>query len=158
MNDKPKVRFNIVDFLIVVAVIAAILTLIFRGTLTELIGNVIYTQDAVLSVRVDGLSEEQAEQISEGDILWLGDEKLGSVISKSSENSHRMILDASGAGSEFQSVRDPEHFDLTFSVSVKGVYSDDGFHLFGRSFVGVGEKLKVISDKYGYEVTIISIT
>ena len=158
MNEKPRVRFNIIDFLIVIAVIAAILTVVFRGTLTELIGNVIYTQDAVLTLRADGLTEEQIGQISEGDVLYLGDEKLGNIISKSYENSRGLILDSSGAGSVFLSVRDPEHFDITISVNVKGVYSDDGFHLFGKNFVGVGEKLGVISEKYGYEVTIISIT
>lgn len=158
MNKKAKVRFNIVDFLIIVAVLAAILTVVFRGTLTELIGTVVYTNDAVIAIRIDGLGEEQLDLIKDGDVLNIDGEKFGSIISKSSENSTVIKLSESGAGNEFQRVRDPERYDVTCAINAKGTYNNDGFYLSGKRFMGVGEKITVVSDKYSFEATVISFS
>ena len=157
MNEKRKVRFNFVDFLIIIAVLAALFSIMFRNTLLKMIGNVVYTQDAVITVRFEGLTNEQADAVSEGDVLRLSGEKLGEISSVTRIASTETIL-AGGEDRAFIRVSDERHSDLVCTVNVRGVYNDDGFYLFGEQYLGVGKELSVSSEIYKYTVLVVSIS
>ena len=156
---KAKVRFNIVDFLVVVAILAAILALILRGPILKRIGRVVYNDEAVLSVRIAGLTVEQAEGIRQGDLLYLSGDELGKIASCSSSESHVVVFEEDGnGGGRFVRADDPGHFDVVCSINIKGAANSDGFYIFGSMYVGVGQTLLITSDTYSYEVTVVSIT
>ena len=157
MNEKRKVRFNFVDFLIIIAVLAALFSIMFRSTLLKLIGNVVYTQDAVITVRFEGMTEEQADAVSEGDVLYLSDERLGEISSVTKTPSTQTLL-AGGEDRAFIRVSDESHYDLVCTLTVRGVYNDDGFYLFGEQYLGVGKEISVSSEIYTYTVVVVSIS
>mgnify|MGYP003571316825 CR=1 FL=1 len=158
-KSTVKVRFNIVDFLVVIAILAAIAALVFRGTILKFIGSVIYTEDAVLSVRIERTTPEQASGINEGDILYLGDDELGEISSCSVTDS-RIILfsEDENENGAFIRVNDGGHCDVICNINVKGAFNSDGFYLFGDRYVGVGQTLTVASGTYTCEVTVVSIS
>lgn len=158
-TNKTKVRFNIIDFLVIVAILAAILALVLRGPILTRIGRVVYSDDAALSLRIGGLTKAQADGISEGDVLSLLGEELGKIASCSvSESKTVLYVEDGNGGGQFIGVNDPEHFDVIFTVNVKGAANSDGFYIFGSQYVGVGQTMVLTSDTYSYEVTVVSIT
>lgn len=157
MSEKRNVRFNIIDFLILLAVLAALFSILFRSTLLKLIGNVVYTQDADIIVRMTGLTPEQADAVNEGDILFCFGERLGEINSVEKLPSTVMAL-SGGDNRTFVRVSDERSYDLVVSVTVRGVYNDDGFYLFGEKYLGVGKTLDISSGIYAYSSVVVSIS
>lgn len=158
MSEKRKVGFNFVDFLIIIAVIAALFSIMFRSTLLKLIGNAVYTQDTTITVRISGLTVEQADAVSVGDVLYLSDEKFGKISDVTKTASTQMAL-SGGEDRKFIGVSDERHYDLVCKVEeVRGVYNDDGFYLFGEQHLGVGKEISLSSEIYRYNVIVVSIS
>ena len=158
VKKKNDVRFNIIDFLIIIAVLASVSVLIFRSTISDFVGNVVYNDDAAVTFTVREVSLDQAQMLKKGDKLYTGSMELGEVVSVTYTNSMINVDVESGEGVVYQRVADPEKYDVTVTVSSVGAFFEDGYHLAGEMYLGVGKNLTVYSDNYSCNCIITAIS
>ncbi len=157
MSEKRGVRFNIIDFLIIVAVLASLFVIIFRGTIIDFIGKVIYTEEATVTVKIQNLDAEQIDMINTDDTLYWNGELFGTVEDVKFTNSRTVTLNDGGDYPIFVDTIDSEHFEVDCTVKVRGAFFDDGFHLSGSYYLGVGKVLELYSDSFYCSAIITSI-
>ena len=157
MKEKARARFNIIDFLIIIAVLASLFVLIFRRTIVDFIGNVINTQEAVVTVRVQGVERDKVDMLKTEDVLYWNGELFGSVTEINILENKQVVLNESGVSPIFVETTDPELCDIECRVSVKGAFYDDGFRLAGSYFLGVGKTVELYTDGFYCSAIITSI-
>ncbi len=155
---RSKAKFNAVDFLIIVGVIAAVLVLVFRATIADFVGNSVYREKAEITFVIQNADKSTAEKIKEGDVFYLENLKLGEVLGVSFVYSTVCVLDKSGESPIFKEITDEQHYDITVKVSSAGAYFEDGFYLGGENHLGVGQKIAVFSENFESEALITAIS
>lgn len=158
MREKSKARFNIIDFLIIVALLASLFVLIFRGTIIDFIGDIINTQDATVTVVIQGVDTAEADMLKKEDTLYWNGELFGRVEEISITDSRELVLsDANTSGPSFVSIIVPDKCDIECTITVRGAFLEDGFHLSGSYYLGVGKTVELYSDSFYCSAIITSI-
>ena len=80
VKEKKKIRFNLVDFFIIISVLLAVLMIVFRGTVADFVGNVVYTDEATVSFTVKGVSKGDLEMIKKDDTVYYDEKTLGKIV------------------------------------------------------------------------------
>ncbi|MBQ0126008.1 MAG: DUF4330 family protein, partial [Clostridiales bacterium] len=74
-KNQGKTRFNIIDVIILIAIIAVVAALIWIAVLQNRPG-VFETREVEYTVRISGVAAHIADNISEGDVIWNTDENI----------------------------------------------------------------------------------
>ncbi len=161
MAAQNKVRFNVVDFLLILLVILSVVALFLRPQVLEKIGEMTATETVVVNFYADRLSESECNAISVGDSLVIGDGEYGELLSYTVQPYQTFQLIESDAGSEsafFKEVTEPDLYTVKGQIRLTGTRKEDGFHVGGNLPVGVGSILEIQSVSYILTLEIVGIS
>lgn len=161
MSAQKKVRFNVVDFLLILLVILSVVALFLRPQVLEKISELTATETVVVNFYADRLSEEESNALSVGDRLTVGDGEYGELLSYTVQPYQTLQLIESDAEAEnafFKEVTEPDLYTVKGQIRLTGIRRTDGFHVGGNFAVGVGSIVEIQSDSYILTLEIVGIS
>lgn len=169
----PKIRFNILDAVIILLIILCIVGLCFRYTITESLGLGEELQEYRVEFEVSGERYTLPGQLSKGDKLYLSDGTFIGALMGVAEYSSESILTAGNEtllvtpaeiyvneGGSIVSAIYPEGslIDAVGAFECEGGYGDDGYFLLGgEKYLAVGQTLTLYTDTVKLTVTVTQI-
>ena len=172
---KDKLRFNVIDVLIIVLALACIAAVVLRFTVLEDLFKNNAEKEYVLTFKVDSLSSSQLEAIlasieeadNGGNWVYFSDEetKLGDIIKIGEQNTETLyFVDENGKTiSAKYSDSDVENdgdvtWTITGTITCYGIYNENsGFLLNGKQYVAANSKLDVKTKYCDFSLRILSI-
>ncbi len=151
-TQKTKLKFNIIDFLIIVAIVALVVVFVFRGGLVDKISSL----DSVIeyTVKVSDIQSGSFFLVEEGDVLYSDDDDrvLGKITSKKSAPAEMYTILSNG---EIVKSEKPDRIDMYLTVEASGTVDEDGCMIDGNFFVGSGKNISCYTHKlyFNAEVT-----
>lgn len=175
MNESKKIRFNVVDVIIIFLVIACVVGVIFRGTVKEKLGEALSGETAYITLVAENVPKEYIEAFVQGSQAFCEDKNIGVIIGYSYTEQTTVILDLNekfeyqqteeGEGGykriispEFKTVYDKESYTVTCQIQVSGQDKSDGFYLRGSEYIGVGKMLNISTENHAFTMTITKIS
>lgn len=161
MAGKIKVRFNIIDFLIVALVLLAVIALFLRPTVVKQIERLSAADTVTVSFVADQVTAEQLEQLNEGDVLRAEGERIGELTSFSSRPAQTIRLVSPNSDTEtayYQKATLSDLYTVTGQLKLTGSDRENGFYVGGELYVGVGTVLYLEADSYVLAVQINGIS
>ncbi len=149
-----KVRFNAIDFLILLIVLAAVLAIALRSGLKESIVAIRSNETIVYSLRINNVQKESFDIIRlDDEIRAQSDDKLlGKIVEKSFRPAETYIALDSG---EIKKTYIPDRIDVFLTVECTGRVTEEGCMLGGNYFIASGKYISAYTDKvaFSFEVT-----
>lgn len=153
MNIK-KIKFNALDFFILLVIIAAALSVVLRSGLKDDIVLSRQNEKVVYSIRIKNVQQESFDLISlDDEIFSAGDDKLmGTVIEKTSRPAETYIALDSG---EIKKTYIPDRIDIMLTLETNGRVTDEGTMIDGNYFIACGSYISGYTDllAFNFEVT-----
>lgn len=179
MNENRKIRFNIVDVIIILLIIACVVGVVLRGTIKEKISQTISTEVAYVTLVAENVPEEFLELFEDADKVYSNSEELGLMISNAYKEQTEIVLDLNekyeykeiddGNGNyikivektvspEFEKATNPNTYTVTCQIQVNGQDKNDGFYLRGVDYIGVGKMLNISIENHSFTMIITKIS
>ena len=152
--QEKKLRFNIIDFLIVCAVISLVMLFVFHSGIEKPV-----VQDTAVieySVKISGAEKEVLDFANVDDVIYdeNGQNQIGKIISKKFTPFEVYTADADGKIVKMASVG---LVDIYLTVEVEAVALDSGYETDNGFFVISGEKISFLSDGMMFDATVIDV-
>jgi len=153
-NTQKTHRFNIIDFVLIVTVLACIIGIFVRHNLKE--DFVESTDTATVTVMIRGLLKDNVDHLVVGDEFYSqrNGEKVG--VLKAFETKPAKIrtprMDGTIATTEYI-----DRTDVMCTIEVEGLSSDEGFMIGGTDYIGCGTSLLVRSLNIETEWLVVDI-
>lgn len=154
VDKQKKHRFNIVDFVLVIAVAACIVGAAVRYNLR---GNLHQSTDtAEVTVLVEGLLETSSDALVPGDMFYnsVTDKKFGELISFEKVPARIRFINTDGTVS-YTVYQD--RVDVTMKLKVSGYDTENGFMLDGTTYIGCGSNFQISSRHIETQCTVLDI-
>lgn len=148
-------RFNLIDFIIVIVVIACIVGTVFRSVILEKVSFASSRDELKVSFCAENLTEDQCSAIRQGEDLYLGNEVFGKVVSITSSSQNVIVPDESG--DLFVKAVDNKLFTLVGELTVRCKNTDYGFFFGSDTHIGVGKMLNLKGEKCDISILITKI-
>lgn len=149
-----KIKFNAIDFLILLFIIAAILAVAFRSGLKDSLVAIRSNETIVYTLRINNLQKESFDMLEIEDKLFAqsDDKLLGKIVGKTSRPAETYISLDSG---EIVKTYIPERLDIFLTVECTGRVTEEGCMLGGNYFVAAGKRISAYTDtvSFSFEVT-----
>ena len=153
MNIK-KIKFNSIDFLILLVIIAAIVSVVFRSSLKDEIASIRSNETVVYTLRINNLQKESFNYVNLDDKLYASsdDKFLGTIIEKSSRPAETYIALDNG---EIKKTYIPDRIDVMLTVECPGMVTEEGCMLDGNYFIASGSYISAYTNllTFSFEVT-----
>lgn len=161
MVNQKKVKFNVIDFLLVVLLILAVVAMFLRPQVLEKISQLTANDTVVVSFCADRLTEDEYALLTEGDVLTLEDGVFGELLVFATEPYRTLQIIQSDVEVEnpfFESVVEPGRYTVKGQIRLTGDLRSDGFYVGGKLPIGVGSICQVQSDSYILTLEITGIS
>lgn len=149
-----KIKFNAIDFLILLFVIAAIVAVAFRSGLKDSLVAIRSNETIVYTLRINNLQAESFDMLELEDKLFSqkDDKPLGKIVGKSSRPAETYISLDTG---KIVKTYIPERLDIFLTVECTGRVTEEGCMLGGNYFVASGKRISAYTDtvSFSFEVT-----
>ena len=149
MAGGKKIRFNVIDFLLIVLIILSVVAMFLRPTVLKKISEFTANDTVVVSFYADRLTEEEYAMLTEGDHFTVGDSDFGELLAFTTEPYRTLQLiesDVEGEAPFYESVVEPGRYTVKGQIRLTGDKRKDGFYADGNLPVGVGSIYTVQSD------------
>lgn len=155
-NIKKKSRFNIIDLLIIIVIIAAVATVAVRLDLADKIVQATAEDSARVTITVFSIDQAAVGAVSEGDeLVWVQENcDFGSIVHKEVANAVKYNTVEDGS---YVKTTDPERYDLTLTVDTKGTFTKEGYMLGGKSYLAAGKTVTFHNGKTALTSLVISV-
>ena len=155
-NIKKKSRFNIIDLLIIIVIIAAVATVAVRLDLADKIVQATAEDSARVTITVFSIDQAAVGAVSEGDELVWEQENcdFGSIVHTEVANAVKYNTVEDGS---YVKTTDPERYDLTLTVDTKGTFTKEGYMLGGKSYLAAGKTVTFHNGKTALTSLVISV-
>ncbi|MCQ2433183.1 MAG: DUF4330 domain-containing protein [Clostridia bacterium] len=153
-ETQKKHRFNIVDFVLVIAVLACVIGLGIRYNLHS---NLTHSGDyAEVTVLIERLLNTTAENLNVGDTFYnpFTEKEFGEVISVSKSPAKARFANPDGSIS-YTTYED--RVDAVVTFRVKGINTENGFMMGGTTFIGSGSTFAIDSLRLETQCTVLSV-
>lgn len=148
-----KIRFNAIDFLILLAIVAAVFTVAYRSSLKDSLVAIRSNETIEYTLKINNVQRESFDMIDlEMPIFNQTDDKnLGIIVEKDAKPSETYVVLDSG---EIVKTTTPDRVDIYLTVEAKGRVSDDGCMIGGNYFIAAGKYISAYTSKvsFGFEV------
>ena len=161
MVNQKKVKFNVIDFLLVVLLLLAVIAMFLRPKVLEKISQLTANDTVVVSFCADRLTVDEYALLTEGDILTADGEVFGELLDFATEPYRTLQVIESDVEVEdpfFESVVEPGRYTVNGQIRLTGDLRSDGFYAGGKLPVGVGSIYQVQSDSYILTLEITGIS
>ncbi|HOA84592.1 MAG: hypothetical protein GX057_03725 [Clostridiales bacterium] len=174
-ESKNKVRFNILDAIIILVVLLCIAGIVFRYTLMDRLGLREELTDFQVTFRIEGVNYTLPGFLKEGDRLYFDDgtevgELLGvakfSAYTKQTAGSETLIvrpsaryITDSGGRPVYASYPEFTLIDADGAFICRGTYSSEGYFLLdGKKYLAPGQRITLYTDTVTLQMTITGIS
>lgn len=156
-TNENKTRFNMIDFIIIMVIIACIVGTVFRSAILDRLSFSSSTDNARINFCAENLTQEEIEMLKVGDELFLSGKSFGVIRAVSNPKEQTAIV-TSEDGSKFVKATDNMRFTLVGEIEISGENTDKGFFFDSDIYVGVGKVLNLESRKCDISIIITKIT
>ena len=152
-NKEKKAKFNIIDALIIVAIVACIVAIGLRVYFSSRENK---TPDHVIcNFEVSGISEENANSFAEGKKVYLDSDDAEVGAFRTVEIIAETVNATDKDGNVVKATV-PGKCTVKGTVTLYGKYGDDGlFYVNGETPVSLGSVVSVYTDRNRFSMTII---
>lgn len=152
-NTKKKFKFNLIDFMIVIAVIAVIVVIAFRSGAVDSFTNTAKGKTIAYEIKVGDVQKESYNYINVGDKIYSEetDAYLGTVVDKVSEPAKAYIVTTEG---KIVKTEQPGRVDIYLTVEAKGTVDEGGCKIDGKFFVAAGKYFSCYTDNIYFNVEV----
>lgn len=162
MQTSRKSRFNVMDAFIILIILLCIASLVYRYGLIDRIGVSNNLEEYQIQFKIENISSNSKNAIIEGDVITLTgtDEKIGTMDKLTSTTpAIAMYADKDTPVFYPEDTDNPGNtrYEVNGSISVKGMMSDKGFMLNGKTYVAPNSELKISTEHIETTVKIIGI-
>ena len=160
-------KFYVIDFIIILLVVAISLGIYFRYSVFDILGNSKNQTEAVVTFSVKNIKNTTSYYIEIGDEVYFKEDgsKFGTIM-ESNENSDLPLGNMTPSSVTF--IDNGEEITVNYPVDTridaegkikcKGIFSQDGaFKLGGSEYISAGQTKTICTDKVTMEITIIGI-
>ena len=161
MADKEKsgkkLRFNILDAVVILLLAGAAAGIMLRYSIAENMGKKSRQQEALIEFVAAEVRESTYDAFVIGDkFIWKQNGKTVGTLEKRSSRAAEAII----RNSNFEMVKaaNPARFDVTGTLKAYGVFTGDGFMLDGTQYIGPGKEMILQSKNITVTVTITKVT
>lgn len=155
--QKSRLRLNIIDFLLIIAVLGALIGIAVRAGVVERVTNQANLETAKVSFLIQDIQESSA------DYFGIGDEfrslthncVFGKLESRQFMPAEAFIADSRGTLIKTHSANN--RIDVRGVISCSGTFTDEGFLLAGTSFIAPNSGIRIQSPSIDVYITVIDI-
>ena len=155
-TNESKTRFNMIDLIIVMIIIACILATVFRGTILDKLSFSSSVDRVRVSFVADNLTYDDVSALSVNDNLFLSEKSFGKLTSVSHVNQTTVVPSQNGLS--FTEAVDPTHYTVNGEIEISGKNTDKGFFFDSDVHIGVGKVLNLESSNCAISIVITKIT
>ena len=152
MNIK-KIKFNAIDFLILLVIIAAIVSVVFRSSLKDEIASIRSNETIEYTIRITNVQKQSYDIIDLDDKLYASsdDKFLGTVVEKSSRPAETYIALVNG---DIKKTYIPDRIDITLTLECPGRVTEEGCMIDGNYFIASGSYISAYTNllSFNFEV------
>lgn len=154
-TQKEKIRLNVFDILIIVAVIACIAAIgvrIYFSTHTKLTNEL-----ATVKFEVVGISEENAAEFKSDKKLYLvsGNAEIGQIDNAETKAARLEAIDEDG---NITVVSDPIKKTVSGTATLYGVWDGGYFSVNGQIRLSLGSEINVYTDRNRFTLRVLDVT
>lgn len=141
-TTAKKHRFNIVDFVLIIATLACVIGIAIRYNLHSSLMQ--GSSTATVTVMIEGLLEDNTDTLFEGDTFYYQKtgNRFGTLLSWETRPAKIRFVNADGTYSTTNYI---DRVDVICQLEVEGYNSEDGFMIGGSTYVGCGSDILVRS-------------
>ena len=150
-NKNKKIKFNIIDFIIVLAVIGVVLAVFLRGGLVDKFTE--SKQIIEYTVKISDIQKESFDLIEVGSNIYCNDDDsiMGVVKSKTSQPATMYIVLADG---EIAKTTQPDRIDVFLTIEAEGTVDEEGCRIGGTYFIACGKNVSCYMDKVYFNIEV----
>lgn len=151
---KKHLRFSVIDFIIILLVLAGIIGVAVRFDLVGRLFSKTSQVDAEITFIAEAISPAEAAVFTEGTTFYHQNERFGTLLSASAETA---LIYAENDAGVLVSYEDETLLDLTGTLSCRVLPTDDGYLLTGNRYIAAGSSFLLQADGIAVTVTVIAI-
>ncbi len=162
-NTKPvtkkakKIKPNIIDFIIIVAVIAAIIGIVVRSGVVERVTINNNLETARVSFLISSISESSGEHFNNGDKFYSDTHKCSFGTLEQFWTMPAEIYLADEYGVLGKTTVSGDKIDVRGTMLCTGVFTADGFFLAGSNYIAPNSPVTVKSSSIVVNLTVMDI-
>ena len=153
-ETQKKHRFNVVDFVLIIAVLACCVSIVIRYHLhTDLLRD---TDTARITVRIESLLNDSVNAMQAGDQFYntVTEKEFGTLVSVDATPAKTRGENTDGS---IQIVYYENRSDLVCVFEISGYQTENGFMMGGTTFIGCGSTFNINSRKIATLCTVLDI-
>ncbi len=155
-NPRKKIRVSVIDFLIVITVIACVCGLFVHYKFFENNNEVVTSDTCIVSVMLYGIENDVSDKIEMGDKLFFGkDGKQFGIVGEALKEDSAIYF--TNERNEINKGVDNTKKDVSLTVEVKGHLKEDGFYMNGTDYIAAGMEIDVFSPEFSGKGLIFGI-
>lgn len=159
-NKNPRrIRFNLVDLVLIIAVLACVTGVYLRYNVSEQFGVNHELNTFTLSFEINNIRYTSADAFPEGDAFYLKspDKLLGTLLSIDSTSPTEVVYTDDKGNYKTAYYPEDTRIDLTGRLQTTGIMTESGFLLDGNTFLAPGQTYAVQTPRIDISVTITAI-
>ncbi len=156
-KQKKRLKFNLIDLFIILAVIVVAVGVAMRFDLMDKIGIKSNSDTVIISFLIQDIKESSSDALVIGDMFYVeaNDAPFGELISKKPQYAEAFIENAEG---RLVKTTNENSYDVRGEFRATGRITDDGFMLGGTQSIAPGKRIYIESQNIMVIVLITSIT
>lgn len=153
-TQTKKHRFNIIDFVLIVAVLACVIGIAIRYNLSI---SLLHGNDtAYLTVKIDALRTEYMDSLQTGDAFYYQStgNPLGTLVSIETSPAKIRFVNSDGTitVSHYE-----DRVDVVCKIEASGYHTENGFMIDGRTYIGSGSDILVRSRNLETQMLVLQV-
>lgn len=151
---KRSFRFSVIDFVIVLLILAGIVGVAVRFDLIDRLFSKTSQVDAEITVIAEAITPAQAEALKEGTVVYYEGERFGALKTVSTETALIYVENQEG---KLVSYEDDDLLDLSGVLLCSLLPTDDGYLLNGNRHIAAGSTFLLQANGVAVKVTVLGI-
>ncbi len=153
-QKKRRVRFSVIDFVIILLILACGTGIVMRYDLVGRLFSNSAQKEARIAFVAEAISQEEAEVFRNDTKVYVGDSLFGTV---SSVETTPAIIYRENANGVLISYEDESLADVHGTVTAEAVFSENGCLLNGNTFLAPGSVFTIQAHGISVTITILSV-
>lgn len=163
-RSRLPAKFNILDILVILILIAGVVLILFRSGVFGSTNAVDTTATVTFVIGAEsGIRDSTAQYFSEGDSVFLtstvaaGAAPVGTIVSlKTSPHTEERLIGDETVTYTYPT-ESPTKVEVSGTMRFSGTYADGGFYIGGKQFAVVGSQIYLCTDKVDFYMDILSV-
>ena len=156
MSENAKPRFNVIDLVIILAVLAVVVTVVLRSGVTDQLSSRESTDTVEITFVSIGIKKSEADAFQVGDTVYCSSNgmKLGTVTYCEVTPYEYFVENDAG---ELVKVSSDIKVTLRGTVTCTGIMTDEGFMLGGTQYLAAGSTFAFHNQIMGTNLSVLSV-